>query len=103
MQWSVNEQCVQYSECNTFRPFIDAGKPVFHIEYPKSAPSVSVSQKDSFCGNQDADGFSSVLTMLTPLVSYCSLAVACNSQISSTCCANSSQSSMLGCSQFLLR
>ena|SRR5438045_6602718 len=61
MQWSVNEQCIQYSECDTFRPFIDAGKPVFHIEYPNSAPSVPVSQKDSVCGNQDTEGFSSVL------------------------------------------
>jgi hypothetical protein len=65
MQWSVNEQCVQYSECDTFRPFIDAGMPVFHIEYPNSAPSVSVSQKDSICNNQDANGFSSVLKQMS--------------------------------------
>jgi len=33
LDWVVNEQCVQYDECDTFHPFIDAGKPVFHIEY----------------------------------------------------------------------
>lgn len=29
VQFSVNEQCLQYNECDTFRPFIDEGKPVF--------------------------------------------------------------------------
>ncbi|KAK3114556.1 hypothetical protein LTR53_007010 [Teratosphaeriaceae sp. CCFEE 6253] len=33
--FQVNEQCVQYDECETFRQFIDAGKPVFGIEYTK--------------------------------------------------------------------
>jgi hypothetical protein len=35
LQWEVNEQCVEYDqwgECSMFKPFIDAGKPVFHIE-----------------------------------------------------------------------
>lgn len=34
VQFSVNEQCVQYSECTTFSAFVKADKPVFHIEYP---------------------------------------------------------------------
>ena len=35
MQWSVNEQCVQYDECDIFAPFIRQGKPVFHVRrYP---------------------------------------------------------------------
>jgi len=37
VQWDVNEQCSQYKECNLFTPFIKAGKPVFHIEYKKTA------------------------------------------------------------------
>lgn len=37
VQFSVNEQCVQYGECDTFQPFTDANKPVFHIEYPADA------------------------------------------------------------------
>lgn len=35
MQWSVNEQCAQYNECDTYAVFPQNGKPVFHIEYPK--------------------------------------------------------------------
>jgi len=61
MQWEVNEQCVQYDECDLFQPFIAAGKPVFHIEYPSSAPDVSVATKDSVCNNTSAEGFSTVL------------------------------------------
>ncbi len=31
--WSLNEQCFYYNECNLLLPFINAGKPVFNIEY----------------------------------------------------------------------
>jgi hypothetical protein len=31
VQFAVNEQCVQYSECNLWNSFISAKKPVFHI------------------------------------------------------------------------
>lgn len=31
--FSVNEQCFQYSECELLTPFVTAGKPVFNIEY----------------------------------------------------------------------
>jgi len=31
--WSLNEQCFQYNECEMLLPFIQAGKPVFGIEY----------------------------------------------------------------------
>jgi len=31
--FAVNEQCFQYDECEAYAPFIDAGKPVFHVEY----------------------------------------------------------------------
>lgn len=58
MQWQVNEQCVQYQECDLFRPFLDAGKPVFHIEYPDETPRVSTA---SICGDGEAQGFSTVL------------------------------------------
>lgn len=64
MQWEVNEQCVQYTECDSFQPFIAAGKPVFHIEYPKDAPSVSSSEKTSICGDKTATDFSTVLKNL---------------------------------------
>lgn len=31
--FAVNEQCAQYHECGRLKPFIDAGKAVFNIEY----------------------------------------------------------------------
>jgi hypothetical protein len=31
--WALNEQCVQYRECGRYRPFIEAGKAVFIVEY----------------------------------------------------------------------
>lgn len=31
--FAVNEQCVQYQECDLLTPFIIANKPVFGIEY----------------------------------------------------------------------
>ncbi|HKX53451.1 MAG TPA: endo alpha-1,4 polygalactosaminidase, partial [Nitrosospira sp.] len=31
--FAVNEECFQYDECNTLKPFVDAGKAVFGIEY----------------------------------------------------------------------
>jgi hypothetical protein len=33
MQWSVNEQCAQYNECDVYAAFTEVNKPVFHIEY----------------------------------------------------------------------
>ena len=31
--WALNEQCFEHEECETLLPFIDAGKPVFNVEY----------------------------------------------------------------------
>lgn len=31
--FAVNEECWSYDECDALLPFIDAGKPVFHVEY----------------------------------------------------------------------
>ncbi|MEU8118091.1 endo alpha-1,4 polygalactosaminidase [Spirillospora sp. NPDC049024] len=31
--FAVNEQCAEYRECAALKPFIAAGKPVFHAEY----------------------------------------------------------------------
>jgi hypothetical protein len=56
LDWSVNEQCVQYSECDTFSPFIAAGKHVFHIEYLDQSPDV---QQD--CYGPNTSGFSTIL------------------------------------------
>jgi hypothetical protein len=34
--WALNEECFQYQECDTLAPFVNAGKAVFHVEYPAS-------------------------------------------------------------------
>jgi len=31
--WALNEQCVQYNECDLLVPFAQAGKSVFGVEY----------------------------------------------------------------------
>lgn len=31
--FAVNEQCAEFSECDALKPFIAAGKAVFHVEY----------------------------------------------------------------------
>jgi hypothetical protein len=83
VHFSVNEQCVEYGECETFAPFIAAGKPVFHIEYPDGAgegSSVKGLKSDvvgKYCkrdgdGN-GAEGLSTVLKKmeLDGWVEYC--------------------------------
>jgi len=66
VQFSVNEQCLQYDECDTFRAFIDQDKPVFHVEYPKGDDtnnnlSVSTSRFDDICDASSAQGFSTII------------------------------------------
>ena len=61
MQWAVNEQCVQYGECDTWQSFVNVGKPVFNIEYPDGAPNVGAQKVDSICSNEHAKGFETVL------------------------------------------
>src|SRR6266576_526742 len=50
--WALNEQCLQYNECNTLVPFITAGKAVFEVEY-----SLSTSQ---FCPQANALNFNAM-------------------------------------------
>jgi hypothetical protein len=51
-EFSVNEQCAEYIECDMLVPFIAAGKPVFHAEY--DLPTTA------FCKQTTALGFSSI-------------------------------------------
>lgn len=37
--YAINEQCFQYSECDDLKEFVQAGKPVFQVEYNKAASS----------------------------------------------------------------
>lgn len=50
--WALNEECFQYNECNTLRPFVQAGKAVFIAEY-NGDPA-------EFCPVANAEGFSAL-------------------------------------------
>jgi hypothetical protein len=55
--FAVNEQCFEYGECDTLKPFITAGKPVFNIEYQGST--------GTFCPASRSLGFMSVKKTLS--------------------------------------
>jgi hypothetical protein len=70
VDFSVNEQCAQYNECDAFQSFIAAGKPVFHIEYPGGDGDISQQiqtngfsedTKKKSCTSGGSNGFSTVL------------------------------------------
>ncbi|KIV88033.1 hypothetical protein PV10_09207 [Exophiala mesophila] len=65
-EWSVNEQCLQYDECDTYSLFILQEKPVFHVEYPKGQDvsnneDVSESRKKEICDAPSTEGFSTIM------------------------------------------
>ncbi|KAF9765566.1 hypothetical protein IL306_002138 [Fusarium sp. DS 682] len=73
----INESCIQYSECDLYQPYIEAGKPVFNIEYPKGAPKVKAKDQKKICSTSGAaegpQGFSKVIKKmnLDKWVLYC--------------------------------
>lgn len=72
VEWAMTEGCIQTNDCATFTPFIDAGKPVFHIEYPPGAGEfVSAALVAMDCGAPA--GFSSILkaTELNDWIQVC--------------------------------
>ncbi|MEV4500127.1 endo alpha-1,4 polygalactosaminidase [Micromonospora arborensis] len=48
----VNEECVRLRQCAKLLPFVDAGKPVFHVEYTGAT--------DDFCVTTVGYGFASI-------------------------------------------
>lgn len=50
--WQLHEECFEYGECELLLPFIEAGKPVFNIEYTL-APS-------DFCPQSNEMGLNSI-------------------------------------------
>ncbi|MEP6759098.1 MAG: endo alpha-1,4 polygalactosaminidase [Actinomycetota bacterium] len=48
----LNEQCFQYAECGKIVPFVDAGKPVFSVEYKLDAAQ--------FCPKANAKDFNAL-------------------------------------------
>jgi hypothetical protein len=54
--WALNESCNRYHECGGYAVFIDAGKPVFQVEYIDEGSSVA-----SFCAADNARNFDGLL------------------------------------------
>jgi hypothetical protein len=50
--WSINEQCFEHRECDLLLPFIQAGKPVFNVEYELDT--------QDFCPQANALNFNSI-------------------------------------------
>lgn len=61
--WALVEECVKYDECDRLRPFIDAGKAVFHVEYGEAAlaadvcPDANARNFDTLIKHLSLDGF----------------------------------------------
>ncbi|KAF2209424.1 glycoside hydrolase family 114 protein [Cercospora zeae-maydis SCOH1-5] len=61
-QWVINEECVHYNECDIYKPFVEANKPVFHIEYPNDAQKLPIDAfRKQCCTDPDARGFSTLV------------------------------------------
>jgi endo-alpha-1,4-polygalactosaminidase (GH114 family) len=58
--WALNEECVAYQECNSERPFIDAGKAVFHVEYV-DRENQAQGLADQMCADPQRRDFSSLV------------------------------------------
>jgi len=54
---ALNEQCFQYHECAALRRFVQAGKPVFNVEYKLAA--------SAFCPKANARNFNSLKKRLS--------------------------------------
>ncbi len=61
--FSVNEQCHQFDECDTLTPFTSAGKPVLNLEYANRYVNDST-QRQQLCDDAQARGF---YTLVLPL------------------------------------
>jgi hypothetical protein len=63
--FSVNEQCHEYDECDTLTPFIRAGKPVFNAEYQQKYITNTGAARDQLCTDSSKRKFS---TLVLPLL-----------------------------------
>jgi len=50
--WALNEECFQYDECDLMKPFVNAGKAVFQVEYKLTTAT--------FCADANRLRFSSM-------------------------------------------
>ena len=55
--FAINESCHQWRECHLLQPFIDAGKPVLHIDYQFNQ---GTEEREFHCAHMNALGFRSL-------------------------------------------
>ena len=65
--FAVNESCHEWRECHLLQPFIDAGKPVLHIDYRFSQDATG---RGYHCEHMNALGFQSLTLPLALDDSY---------------------------------
>lgn len=65
VDFSVCESCSKTKDCEAYQKFLDAGKPVFHVEYANETTSVleetSKEELESMCNVDGSDGFSTIV------------------------------------------
>jgi hypothetical protein len=61
---AVNEQCNEYSECDTLKPFLAAGKPVLNAEYQAKYRKNTNGARDKLCKSAKA---ANIRTLVLPL------------------------------------
>jgi hypothetical protein len=62
--FSVNEQCHEYNECDKMKAFIDANKPVLNTEYLQNYVDNNNNERNNMCANTIALKFK---TLVLPL------------------------------------
>jgi hypothetical protein len=58
--FSVNEECFEYDECNALAPFIESGKAVFNAEYASGFVD-DVDQRNTLCNQSNNLKFSTLV------------------------------------------
>ena len=71
--FAVNEECLEYDECEAYGPFVDADKPVFSAEYSE----VAVKDPGATCAAAREDGLT---TLILPLDLDDSFRISCQDQ-----------------------
>ncbi|MFF9900684.1 endo alpha-1,4 polygalactosaminidase [Streptomyces longispororuber] len=63
--WALPEECVEYDECGELRPFVEAGKAVFAVDYRGSVPDPAKA-----CARHRRHGFDGLVKDEPPTGAY---------------------------------
>jgi len=74
--FSVNEQCHRYNECDKLIPFIENGKPVFNAEYDERYVKNINNERENMCNESIKSKFQ---TLILPLDLDDEFRISCNS------------------------